>query len=481
MDNIYKNIKTPQEFKQFIQNKSVSVVGLGISNIPLIEFLARCGVKKISARDRKDIFSNGKIPELENLGKTLEIEYVLGENYLENLREDVIFKSPGIRRDLPQFIGAVQNGSILTSEMELFFMLCPASTIAVTGSEGKTTTTTIIGEILKASGKTVHVGGNIGEPLLNKIESIKKDDYAVLELSSFQLFDLDNGSFAPDVAVMTNITPNHLDWHRDMDEYIAAKKIIYKNQKEYGRLIVSYDNELTRGLENEGKATKYFFSKDILPRCYKNGIYCDGDVIWLRSGGKDTQILKKSEIFVKGAHNVLNFMAAIGATHDIASAEAIQKTAQTFGGVEHRIEFVREHGGVSYYNSSIDSSPTRTIAALNYFDEDKKIVVILGGSEKNISFEPLAPVVHKKAKAAVLYGAAKGSVKKCLEDYKKSVSNREELTVSISDSFDAAVMKAKELAKAGDVVLLSPACASFDCFINFEERGSRFKELVNNL
>ncbi|MCL2814492.1 MAG: UDP-N-acetylmuramoyl-L-alanine--D-glutamate ligase, partial [Oscillospiraceae bacterium] len=366
-----------------------------------------------------------------------------------------------------------------TNEMELFFMLCPAHTIAVTGSAGKTTTSAITGEILKNSGKIVYVGGNIGEPLLNKIENIKNGDYAVLELSSFQLFDLDNERFAPDAAVFTNVTPNHLDWHRDMDEYIAAKKIIYKNQRESQRVILNFDDEILRDLGNETKSEKYFFSENILPERFQNGVCCNKDDIFVRCGGEEKKILKKSDIFIKGAHNVLNFLAAAGAVHDIANEAAISETAKTFKGVEHRIEFVRVFGGVSYYNSSIDSSPTRTATTLNYFEQDKKIIVILGGSDKNISFEALAPAVYKKAKAAVLYGATKELIRQCLEDHRKNDENREKPAICISDSFDAAVIKAKELANSGDVVLLSPACASFDSFKNFEERGNRFKEMVN--
>jgi UDP-N-acetylmuramoylalanine--D-glutamate ligase len=469
----YKNIQTLKEFESFIKNKTVSVVGIGKSNIPLIGFLRRCGAKKITARDKRDIFAEGNIPKSE------DISYILGENYLDDLYEDVIFKSPGIRRDLPCFLEASNGGSLMTSEMELFFLLCPAFTIAVTGSAGKTTTTTIIGEILKASGKTVHVGGNIGEPLLSKIENIKKGDYAVLELSSFQLFDLDNDAFAPNAALVTNIAPNHLDWHRDMGEYANAKKTICKNQKESDRVILNYGDESVRSFGNESKAEKYFFSMDILPKYCQNGVYRDKEAIVARCGGEEKTILKKSDIAIPGEHNVLNFMAAIAATHDIAGGEAILEVAKTFAGVEHRIEFAREHEGVRYYNSSIDSSPTRTITALDNFKQNRNIVLILGGSDKKIAFDPLAPALHKKAKAAVLYGDTKEKIKKCLDDYKKNNENCENLIVHVSDSFDEAVKKAKELANSGDIVLLSPACASFGDFKNFEERGNRFKELVN--
>ena len=636
----YRDIKTLKDFKDYIKNKSISVVGIAISNIALLDFLRQCGVKKITARDRKNIFADGNIQELEEIGKEVEINYILGDNYLDDLNEDIIFKTPAIRRDLPQFIKATENGSILTSEMELFFMLCPAKTVAITGSEGKTTTTTLIGEILKSGGKKVYVGGNIGAPLLNQIESITKDDYAVLELSSFQLFDLDNDNFAPDYAAIVNITPNHLDWHKDMDEYANAKKIIFKNQKDSDRIVLSFDNDITKNIKCE--STAFFFSKDILPENCENGVYCDGETIFVRENGVERKIMKKSDIFIKGEHNVWNFMAAICVTHDIVGDEAILNVARAFKGIEHRIEFVRELDGVSYYNSSIDSAPTRTIAALNnfnYLGDDKKIIVILGGSDKKIAFDPLAPVVYEKAKAAVLYGATKEKIKQCLDDYvghdataqpyshpsplsqkgvpsadgggytleqlshsktiqltarelrnnmtpqekhlwydflchlkpqilrQRSIGNYivdfychaaklaieidgaqhyepdaieydkirteyinslgievirfnngevdnnfadvcdnirkavevypppsadgtpfcerglgqdtdEELITEIADSFDSAVAIAKSLANPGDIVLLSPACASFGDFKNFEERGRRFKELV---
>jgi len=485
----YRNIKTLKEFEDFIENKSISVVGLARSNIALLDFLNKYGVKKITARDRKNIFGDGnpgEMQKLEELGKTIGINYILGENYLNDLSEDIIFKTPAIRRDLEPFENALRNGGIITSEIELFFMLCPAKTIAVTGSEGKTTTTTIIGEILKEDGRSVYVGGNIGTPLLNQIENITKEDYAVLELSSFQLFDLDNNNFKPDYSIITNITPNHLDWHKDMDEYAAAKKIIFKNQKKSDRIVLNFDNDLTKNIGNDiagrddtGAPCTYFFSKQFLPDEYQNGIYCDDTSVIIRINGSGHKIMDKSDILIKGAHNVLNFMAAIGVTHDIVDKESIINTAKKFKGVAHRIEFIRESDGVSYYNSTSDSTPTRTIAALNNFEEDKKTIVILGGYDKKISFDPLAPVVYKKAKAAVLYGETKNQIKKCLDDYKNNNKNCEDLIIYTADSFDSAVIKSKELANPGDIVLMSPACASFDCFKNFEERANRFIEIVN--
>jgi len=294
----YDNIRTVQDFRDFIKDRSVSVVGIAVSNIALLKFLYKCGVKKITARDIKNIFADGDIPELAELGKEIEINYILGENYLSDLCEDVIFKTPVIRRDCIDFVEAEKNGRIITSEIELFFMLCPAKIIAITGSEGKTTTTTIIGEILKNGGKKVYVGGNIGTPLLNDVENMKKNDYVVVEISSFQLFDLNNGRFKPDCSVITNVTPNHLDWHKDMTEYIEAKKIIFKNQKESDRIVLNYDNDITRNIKNKINIETFLFSMDILPEKYKNGIYCESGGIILRKNGAETKIMNKTDIFI---------------------------------------------------------------------------------------------------------------------------------------------------------------------------------------
>ena len=481
----YRNIRTLGEFKEFIKNKSVSVVGIGISNAPLLRFLKKCGVGKITARDRKNIFEDGGADELREIPG---VEFILGEDYLGGLNEDVIFKTPGIRRDLEPFLQAERGGSVLTCEMELFLFLCPATVIAITGSEGKSTTTTITGMILKnaaESGKiggNVYIGGNLGTPLLGEVEGMTSADYAVLELSSFQLFDLDNGRFSPDYAIITNITPNHLDWHTDMQEYAAAKKIIFKNQDENKRTVLCYDCEATRlAKDKEGiKSEVFFFSKAKLPEAHENGVYCNenGEII-VRGGGREEKIIDRGDIFIRGEHNLHNFMAAIGVAHDIAGTEAIKKAAENFTGVEHRIEFVRESGGVYYYNSSIDSSPTRTISALSYFDnfngKEKNIIVILGGYDKKIAFDPLVPAVGSKAKAAVLYGAARDKIRRAFE---AGAASYGDLMIICADGFDAAVRQAGGLAERGDVVLLSPACASFDSFKNFEERGNRFKEIV---
>ncbi|MCL2099861.1 MAG: UDP-N-acetylmuramoyl-L-alanine--D-glutamate ligase [Oscillospiraceae bacterium] len=480
----YRDIKTISEFKEFIRNKSVSVVGIGVSNAPLLKFLKNCGVKKIKARDKKNIFEDGGARELQ---KIQGIKFIFGDNYLDELNEDIIFKTPGIRRDLEPFLNAEREGSILTCEMELFFLLCPAEVIAVTGSEGKSTTATIIGMILKSAAENkktngnVYVGGNLGAPLISEVANMKSTDYAVAELSSFQLFDLDNSRFCPDHAIITNITPNHLDWHKDMHEYTEAKKLIYKNQGKTQKTVLNFDCEATRILaeDNALNSTVFFFSKNRLPEAYINGVYCDNGEIFVRTGGTEKKIIDKNDIFIGGEHNLLNFMAAISVVSGISDNETVREAAENFKGVEHRIEFVREYGGVFYYNSSIDSSPSRTITALNYFEnfenKGKNIVVILGGYDKKIPFDPLVPAVSKKAKAAVLYGAAKHKIKKTFE---ASPAGLESLSLVSADDFDSAVKTASELANSGDIVLLSPACSSFDVFKNFEERGNRFKEIV---
>ena len=480
----YRKIKSAGEFREYIKDKTVSVAGLGISNISLIKFLCNCGAKKITARDKKDIFIDNPRHELAEFAKKYNIEFIFGDNYLDNLTEDIIFKTPVIRRDSPEFTQAENNGGIITSEIELFFMLCRAKKISVTGSEGKTTTTTMIGEILKADGRTVFVGGNIGYPLISEVENIKEDDFVVAELSSFQLFDLNNGIFAPNLAVITNITPNHLDWHKDIEEYANAKKIIFANQGPSDRIVLNYDNEITKSFGEQAKSTVFYFSGNKLSDSFINCVYCHEDAIFVRRNGIERKILEKNEIVIHGEYNIENFMAAIGILCDIVSVESIKKVAATFRGVEHRLEYVRELNGILYYNNSAASSPTQTIVSLESFEdsigENKKVIVILGGYDKKIDFDPIVPVAVDRAKSVILYGAVRNKIKQTFDEYKKNIPESESVDLYVAESFDYAVDKANSLANSGDIVLLAPACASFDCFKNFEERGNRFKEIVMN-
>lgn len=441
-------------------NKKVCVIGMGVSNTPLVEWLLAHGAI-VTARDKKDYDDlNDKAKALIDSG----VKLISGEDYLADIEDDYIFRTPGLRYDAPELAAAVEKGSILTSEMELFFELCPAHIVAVTGSDGKTTTTTLISKLLESAGK-VYVGGNIGAPLLPFVEEMTEDDWAVLELSSFQLHTMKR---SPDIAVVTNLSPNHLDYHRGMEEYVEAKKNIFLHQKPGAKLVLNMNNEITRSFESEAAdGCEVLFFADEAGVCERDG------AIWY----KGERVLEISDILLPGHHNVENYMAAIAATYPIVGAEPIVKLARTFGGVEHRLEFVREKDGVRFYNSSIDSSPTRTTAALSAFKE--KVIVILGGYDKQIPFEPLAKPLCEHCKTAVLCGATAKKIRDAVENSDEYKSAPFEMIDA--DDFEDAVRKAAEMASAGDNVVLSPACASFDAFPNFMVRGNRFKEIVRSL
>ncbi len=479
-----------EAFRDAICGKTVSVVGLGVSNTPVIDFLLSCGASVVG-RDRKTAAALGELAQtLSEKGVSLR----LGEDYLADLCEDVIFKAPGIRPDLPEFVAAQESGSALTSEMEVFLALCPAPVFAVTGSDGKTTTTTLVYTMLKAqaekdeTGKTVWVGGNIGKPLLPEIESIAEDDFVVLELSSFQLQAMKTGRELqpwPHAACITNVTPNHLNWHVDMEEYTDAKAEIFANQARGGRLVLNYENELTRAMaKNAAGHVTYFSSVHDLTDCLTdNAAYPADAVIYEKDGeiviASDAEeepfpILTTSDILLPGRHNVENYMTAISAVRGYVDPDTITEVAKTFGGVAHRQEFVCERGGVKYYNSSIDSSPTRTIAALNAFKQ--KLIVILGGADKGVPFDVLAKPLAEHAKAVVLTGASRDKIAAALDesaDFRASG-----VPVHNVDGFTNAIDAARDAAEYGDIVILSPACTSFDAFPNFEVRGNTFKNHV---
>ena len=390
--------------------------------------------------------------------KKKNVSFITGENYLENIEEKYIFRSPGIMSSQKEFEEAIKKGSVLTSEMEAFFDMCNAKIIGVTGSDGKTTTTTLISEVLKKAGYTVHIGGNIGTPLIDRLHEIKEDDYVVVELSSFQLMSMKK---SPDIAVITNIAPNHLDKHKDMDEYIQAKTNIFTNGAK--KIILNAENEITKG----------FISKDTLTFSLKkkqgNGAYLENEKIYFNG----EYIMDKSDILIPGIHNVDNFLAVICAISGICPFECVKEVAKTFGGVEHRIEFVRELDGVKYYNDSIASSPTRAIAGLNAFSQ--KVIMIAGGSDKNIPFDELAKEIVKHVKYLIVTGFTQEKIKEAV------LKENKDFPVYVAADFDDAVNFANKTSENGDIVILSPACASFDRFKNFMERGNKFKELVNSL
>jgi len=421
----------------------------------------------VTAYDKKSF------EELGDFGKEYQakgVRFVLGDGYLDRLEGDVIFKTPGMRGDLPAFERARQAGSTVTSEMEEFFKLCPCPIYAVTGSDGKTTSTTLISKFLSAQGKKCYLGGNIGTPLLPKIFEITPEDVAVVELSSFQLNDMDR---SPNTAVVTNVAPNHLDWHVDMAEYIDAKKRIFRYQGQHGRLILNYDNAITRAFAEEARGEVLWFSfREPVPK----GVYLNGDgEICITDGQQVRTLMHRSLIRIIGDHNVENYMTAIAATLGTVDDDVIRTVAETFGGVEHRMEFVREVDGVKWYNDSIASSPTRVIAGLKA--QTQRIVMLAGGYDKKIPFEPMVPYVLEKVKYLILTGATAKKIRDAVTSHPDY--DPEKLTVEMSPDWDYAIDRARQISVPGDVVSLSPACASFDFFPNFEKRGEYFKAKVH--
>lgn len=451
-------------FKEFIKNKKVAVVGIGVSNIPLIKFLVKLGAN-VTAFDMKSREALGEVAHEFDL---LKVNLELGSGYLDRLTGfEVVFKTPSMRIDGEALVRAKEEGSYITSEMEEFVKYCKGKTFGITGSDGKTTTTTIISKLLKSEGYKTWVGGNIGTPLFENIEEIKEEDMVVLELSSFQLMTM---NVPIDVAIVTNLAPNHLDMHKDMQEYIDAKKNIFLYQEKEGILILNKENEITHSFVKEAKGEVLeFSSKELID----NGAYYKEGTLYLE--GKE--VLNKEDIVIKGMHNVENYLAAFLATKDDVKIETMRLVASTFGGVEHRCELVKEIDGVKYYNDSIASSPTRTIAGLAAFD--RKVILIAGGYDKNLPFAPLADEGSKFIKKLVLVGLTKEKIKEAFITSKVKGAN--EIQIELVNTFEEAVNKARELSERGDIITLSPACASFDMFPNFEVRGNKFKEIVNNL
>lgn len=465
MNNEIKNPKI-EFYKSFIVGKRVAVLGLGVSNLPLIELLNSFGAIVVGCdKKEKDSFDKKTLEMLENNTKKL----FLGESYLSYLNnQDIIFRTPGIHPDTRELKEAANSGALVTSEMETFFSICPCPIIAVTGSDGKTTTTTLISEILKADGKNVFIGGNIGKPLLPEVTNIKPSDYVVVELSSFQLQDMKHSA---DISVVTNVAPNHLDYHKDMNEYIEAKKNVFKRQNKNGTLIINMENDITNGFENEAPGKVVKFSLKNRP---ENGAYLSNGRIFYN----DDYIMRASDIRLPGLHNVDNFLAAISAVYSIVSKSAIIKVAKSFKGVKHRLEFVREFKGIKFYNDSIASSPTRTTAGLKSFDD--KVILIAGGYDKKIPFDGFGNIIKEKVKFLILVGATSKKIRREVESVYEN-SQEECLPILDAPDLEYAVKASVAIGDEGDIVLLSPACASFDMFKNFEERGDKFKHYVLSL
>lgn len=460
-----------EEFNNEIKGKRVAIIGLGVSNLPLIDFFHDLGCSISVFDDRtEDKFEEDFIEKL----RRFDIKYYLGENNLDNLFGfHYIFRSPSCRPDTPQVLKEVSKGAVLTSEIEKVIELTPSTVVGVTGSDGKTTTTSLIYEILKKSGHKCFLGGNIGIPLFTEIKNMTPDDFVVLELSSFQLMNM---KVSPKIAVVTNITPNHLNVHKDYQEYIDSKKNIFLNQDENGTLVINYDNEITNKFRSEANGKVIYFShKELLD----DGIIFDETdrTIKYCDEGVRKHLIKQKDMKLRGEHNCENACAAIGATLGLVSEDEVVDTIENFGGVEHRIEFIKKINGVEWYNDSIGTSPTRTIAGLNSFDE--KIVLIAGGYDKHLDYEPIADPIIKNVSKLILMGATADKIQNAVESKLKETNIK--LPIYRCNTLEEVCEKAKEVAEEGEVVLFSPASASFDMFKNFEERGNKFKEIVKQI
>lgn len=463
--------KNLEEFKTYVKGKYVAIMGMGVSNTPLIKYLMDLDAN-ITVFDKKSE---------EELDKSLIEEYAiqgvkfsLGENYLKNLvGYDIIFRSPSMRPDIPELEKELDRGAILTSEIEMLIDLCPGKIIGITGSDGKTTTTTLIYKMLEAAGYHCYLGGNIGIPLFAKIDEMRSEDIIVLELSSFQLMTLKK---SPQIAVVTNVSPNHLDIHKSYEEYIEAKKNIFKYQDKDGIVVLNYDNDITRDFSLEAKGEVRYFSTRVK---LDDGVILDNNMIKISEDKIRKQIINVDDILLLGAHNIENACTAIAAVKDLVKPEDIVSVLTTFKGVEHRNEFVRLLNGVKWYNDSIGSSPTRTIAGLVSFKN--KVILIAGGYDKHLDYTDMGRYIVDHVKTLVLLGQTKEKIKTAtLQEIERRGGNID-LPIIECTSLEEAVNKANEIASEGDTVFFSPASASFDMFKNFEERGNKYKELVHSI
>ena len=458
-----------QRLAAAVKGKKVAFIGAGVSHKTLLRQFCGMGAA-VTLCDKKQLEEFGDYAgELRELGVNLS----LGEGYLAGLAgQDMILRTPGFEYYTPELQAAKAAGALVTSEMELFFEYCPCEITAVTGSDGKTTTTSLIAAMFEAAGRTVHLGGNIGRALLPILAQVRPEDEAVVELSSFQLISMRR---SPRVAVVTNVTPNHLDHHKDMQEYIDAKRNILLWQEEGCRAVLGYENEVTRAMQADCRGSQCWFTR---LRETDNGAFLRADgMLCMAEGGAVTPVLAQGEVKLRGLHNIENLLAAIAAVWGRVPVEAMRRVGGSFAGVEHRIEPVRTLDGVQWYNDSIASSPTRTIAGLRSFGQ--KIIVIAGGYDKNIPYEPLAPELLEHVKVLVLMGQTGPKIEAAVRACPGFAASG--LVIEHAQDMAGAVALARAAAKPGDIVSLSPASASFDSYPNFEARGRHYKELVNAL
>ena len=455
-----------KEFNEFIKFRKVAVIGLGVSNLPLLDYLYEKKAQVTVFDDRTiDEISKDIINKITAYG----FEFSFGKNCLEKLNGfNIIFRSPSCLPTKKELQDEANRGAIVTTEVEMLMEMCPCKMIGVTGSDGKTTTTSMINAILQKAGYNTFLGGNIGTPLFTRLNEMKPDDIVVLELSSFQLMNM---QVSPDIAVITNITPNHLNIHKDYEEYIEAKKNIFKSQNENGILILNYDNDITRDCSKEANGRVVFFSSKTK---LDNGFIVDEDIIKECDDKVRKHVLNTEEVILRGNHNFQNIATAFAATKTLVDTDVAVEAIKEFKPVEHRIEFVREIDGVKWYNDSASSSPTRTLSGINAFKEN--IVLIAGGYDKNLEYEPLAKPVLDKVSTLILIGQ---TAEKIFDVVKEEAERQnKKIDVYVCDSLEQTIDIARKSAKKGDVVLFSPASASFDMFKDFADRGRKFKDLV---
>ena len=461
--------KKLQEFNEYIKYRKVAIIGLGVSNLPLLDYLYE-NKANVTIFDERNI---DEIPK-EVLDKMTQYNFgfYFGNNSLENLKGfNIIFRSPSCLPTRPELQEEEKNGAIVTTEIEMLMKMAPCKIIGVTGSDGKTTTTSLINSILQKANYNTFLGGNIGTPLFTKLKDIKPDDIIVLELSSFQLMGME---ISPDIAVITNITPNHLNIHKDYNEYIDAKKNIFKYQDENGIVVLNYDNEITRKLAKDAKSKVIFFSSN---EKLENGFIVDENVIKECEDKIRKHILSSKDVLLRGKHNYENIATALAATNTLVDTDIAVQAIKEFKPVEHRLEFIKEIDGVKWYNDSVSSSPTRTIAGLYSFDED--IVLIAGGYDKNLDYKPIAKPILEKVKSLILLGQTSGKIFDAVKE--ESERQNKNIDIYICENLEETANLAKKVSRKGEVVLFSPASASFDMFKNFADRGNKFKNIVNSL
>lgn len=464
----YENDKL-RDFNEYIRFRKVAVIGLGVSNLPLLDYLYEKKAQ-VTVFDERTI---DEIPQnVMDKITTYGFGFSFGKNCLEKLIGfNIIFRSPSCLPTRPELQKEAIRGAIITTEVEMLMEMCPCKIIGITGSDGKTTTTSMINAILKKAGYNTFLGGNIGTPLFTKLPEIKPDDIVVLELSSFQLMNM---QVSPDIAVITNITPNHLNIHKDYEEYIEAKKNIFRNQDENGILILNYDNDITRECSKQANGKVIFFSSKVK---LDNGFIVDEDMIKECEDKVRKHILNTDEVILRGNHNFQNIATALAATKTLVDTDIAVQAIKEFKPVEHRIEFIREIDGVKWYNDSASSSPTRTISGIKAFKEN--IILIAGGYDKNLDYKPLAKPVVEKVSTLILIGQTAEKIFDVVKD--ESEKQNKSIDIYMCDDLKQTVELSKKIAKEGDIVLFSPASASFDMFKNFADRGNKFKDLVNNI